>query len=50
MLSQIMKIVIWAEVRKITRANNDQTISMDTYDTVEEISKLFVDNYDMLYN
>ena len=42
--------VLWDEVRKITRANKDLTISMDTYDTVEDISKLFADKYDMLYN
>ena len=42
--------VLWDEVRKITRANNDLTISMDSYDTVEEISNLFADMYDMLYN
>ena len=51
MLSQKMRIESSGyEVRKITRANNDLTISMDSYDTVEEISNLFADMYDMLYN
>ena len=42
--------VLWDEVRKITKTNNNLPNIIDDKTEVEEISNIFVGKYDMLYN
>ena len=41
---------LWEEVRKISRTSNELPQMMDEYSTVEDISGLFANKYDTLYN
>lgn len=42
--------VLWDEVRKYSKSNNDLPNGMDGHSTVEEINDIFSDKYDTLYN
>ena len=42
--------VLWDEVRKMTKTNNNLPNIIDDKTEVEEISNIFVEKYDMLYN
>ena len=42
--------VLWDEVRKMTKTNNNLPNVIDDKTEVEEISNIFAEKYDMLYN